>query len=53
MSQTLYDDVGSGPAVVLLHGYPFDHSMWREQIDFLSAHDYRVLVPITAAALPN
>jgi pimeloyl-ACP methyl ester carboxylesterase len=38
-------DVGSGPAVVLLHGYPFDRSMWREQIDFLSAHGYRVFAP--------
>ena len=40
-----YDDVGSGRAVVLLHGYPFDRSMWREQSDFLSAHGYRVVAP--------
>lgn len=33
------------PAVVLLHGYPFDRSMWREQIDFLSVHGYRVIAP--------
>ena len=33
------------PAIVLLHGYPFDRSMWREQIKFLSAHGYRVLAP--------
>ena len=26
-----YDDAGSGPAVVLLHGYPFNRSMWAEQ----------------------
>jgi len=45
MSPPLYDDAGSGPAVVLLHGYPFDRSMWREQIDFLSAHGYRVIAP--------
>src|SRR6266404_6884152 len=45
MTQALYDDAGSGPAVVLLHGYPFDRSMWREQIDFLSAHGYRVIAP--------
>ena len=38
-------DAGNGPAVVLLHGYPFDRSMWREQIDFLSAHGYRVIAP--------
>ena len=39
------DDVGSGPALILLHGYPFDRSMWRDQIDFLSAHGYRVIAP--------
>jgi len=32
--ETAYDDAGSGPAVLLLHGFPFDRSMWREQIDF-------------------
>jgi 3-oxoadipate enol-lactonase len=35
----------NGPAIVLLHGYPFDRSMWREQIEFLSAHGYRVMAP--------
>jgi len=38
-------DVGSGPALVLLHGFPFNRSMWREQIDFLSARDFRVVAP--------
>ena len=45
MTRARDDDVGTGPAVVLLHGYPFDRSMWREQIDFLSAHGYRVVAP--------
>ncbi len=40
-----YDDLGSGPAVVLLHGYPFDRSMWREQIDFLNANGFRAIAP--------
>jgi pimeloyl-ACP methyl ester carboxylesterase len=27
-----YDDTGGdGAALVLLHGFPFDRSMWREQ----------------------
>jgi pimeloyl-ACP methyl ester carboxylesterase len=26
-----YDDAGRGAPVVLLHGFPFNHSMWREQ----------------------
>jgi pimeloyl-ACP methyl ester carboxylesterase len=40
-----FDDAGEGPAVMLLHGYPFDRSMWREQMDFLSAERYRVIAP--------
>jgi pimeloyl-ACP methyl ester carboxylesterase len=39
-----YDDVGSGATVVLLHGYPFNRSMWREQREALSAN-YRVITP--------
>ncbi|HUQ32254.1 MAG TPA: alpha/beta fold hydrolase [Pyrinomonadaceae bacterium] len=39
-----YDDRGSGPAVVLLHGYPFDRTMWREQAEALNAK-YRVIAP--------
>ncbi len=38
------DDVGNGPAVVLLHGYPFNRSMWREQTEALCA-SYRVITP--------
>jgi pimeloyl-ACP methyl ester carboxylesterase len=40
-----YDDAGKGPAIVLLHGYPFDRSMWREQIEFLSTRGFRVVAP--------
>jgi 3-oxoadipate enol-lactonase len=36
-------NIGKETPVVLLHGYPFDRSMWREQIDFLNAHGYHVL----------
>jgi 3-oxoadipate enol-lactonase len=39
-----YDEVGSGPPVVLLHGYPFNRSMWSEQVAALSAN-YRVITP--------
>jgi 3-oxoadipate enol-lactonase len=39
-----YDVEGSGPAVVLLHGFPFNRSMWREQVEALSA-SYRVVTP--------
>ena len=39
-----YEDVGSGPSVVLLHGYPFNRSMWREQVEELRKN-HRVIVP--------
>jgi pimeloyl-ACP methyl ester carboxylesterase len=31
--------------IVLLHAYPLDRTMWFEQIDFLSAHNCRVIAP--------
>src|SRR5918999_733376 len=42
--EMVYDDRGSGPPVVLLHGYPFNRSMWSEQVAALSAN-YRVITP--------
>jgi pimeloyl-ACP methyl ester carboxylesterase len=43
--QTAYTDSGEGPAVLLLHGYPFDKSMWRDQIGVLSASGFRAIAP--------
>ncbi|HYT50267.1 MAG TPA: alpha/beta hydrolase, partial [Pyrinomonadaceae bacterium] len=40
-----YDRAGSGQPIILLHGFPFNRSMWREQIDFLSARGYRCVAP--------
>lgn len=40
-----HDDFGAGPAIILLHGFPFNRSMWREQTEFLSGHSYRVIAP--------
>ncbi|HYW81582.1 MAG TPA: alpha/beta fold hydrolase [Thermoguttaceae bacterium] len=37
-------DRGSGPPVVLVHGFPLDHTMWDAQIDAL-ATSYRVIAP--------
>ncbi len=39
-----YTDVGSGPPMVLLHGYPFNRSLWTEQLAALS-DSYRVVTP--------
>lgn len=29
-------DEGTGPVLVLVHGFPLDHTMWREQVEGLS-----------------
>ena len=33
-----------GPAVLLIHGFPFDRAMWRFQVGPLTAAGYRVVV---------
>ncbi len=35
-------DVGQGPPVLFVHGFPLDHTMWRNQLAELS-QDYRCL----------
>jgi len=35
---------GSGPPLMLVHGFPLDHSMWRGQLEALSA-THRVIAP--------
>lgn len=37
-------DVGSGPPILFVHGFPLDHCMWRFQIDGLSKQN-RVICP--------
>jgi pimeloyl-ACP methyl ester carboxylesterase len=36
---------GQGPAVLLLHGFPDTHQVWRKQVDVLAAAGFRVLAP--------
>ena len=41
-----YDDVGEGDdALVLVHGHPFDRSMWRPQLDALGTSAWRAIAP--------
>jgi 3-oxoadipate enol-lactonase len=42
--QMAYTDTGVGRPVVLIHGYPFNRSLWNEQTDALS-NSYRVITP--------
>lgn len=39
-----YDDSGAGPIILLLHGFPFNRSLWSEQVGELSK-SYRVITP--------
>lgn len=42
-----YDDMGpsDGPPVVLIHGHPFNRSLWAPQATALGAAGYRVIMP--------
>ncbi|WP_298271398.1 alpha/beta fold hydrolase [Geobacter sp.] len=40
-----YDDHGSGPAVVLIHGFPLCRRMWHPQIQALTNAGFRVIAP--------
>lgn len=42
--EVAYNDAGSGAPLLLLHGFPFNRSMWREQAEALSA-TRRVITP--------
>lgn len=42
--QIAYRDYGSGPALLLLHGFSLDHSMWSAQVESLE-RSYRVITP--------
>lgn len=38
-------DVGQGPAVLLIHGFPDSHRLWRYQVPALLEAGYRVIAP--------
>ena len=42
--QMAYTDAGIGRPVVLIHGYPFNRTLWNEQVAALS-NSYRVIAP--------
>jgi pimeloyl-ACP methyl ester carboxylesterase len=46
--QLAYDDAGPRNAtttVLLVHGHPFDRSMWRPQLEHLAGQGHRVITP--------
>jgi pimeloyl-ACP methyl ester carboxylesterase len=40
-----FDDLGRGPAVILIHGFPFNRKMWAPQISSLTENGFRVIAP--------
>lgn len=42
--QLYYEANGKGEAILLMHGHPFDHTMWNPQVAAFSPH-YKVIVP--------
>lgn len=42
--QLHYEELGSGQPVVMLHGFPFNHTIWQAQAGVLS-QSYRVILP--------
>jgi len=40
-----YDDIGCGPAVVLIHSFPLCRQMWQSQVEALSEQGFRVIAP--------
>lgn len=40
-----YDDVGTGPTLTLIHGHPFNRSMWRPQLTHFAQAGWRVIAP--------
>ncbi|MGW0122672.1 alpha/beta fold hydrolase [Streptomyces sp. NPDC003327] len=44
-AEIFHADRGTGPVLLLVHGHPFDHTMWEPQLDRLSRTGHRVLAP--------
>ncbi|MQY10107.1 2-succinyl-6-hydroxy-2,4-cyclohexadiene-1-carboxylate synthase [Streptomyces sp. RB5] len=40
-----YDDEGTGAPLLLVHGHPFDRTMWAPQTSAFAARGYRVIAP--------
>jgi len=41
-----YDDVGDGDdTLLLIHGHPFNRSMWQPQLDAVRDAGWRVIIP--------
>lgn len=45
-AQVAFEEIGSGEqALLLIHGHPFDHTMWQPQIEPMARLGWRVIAP--------
>lgn len=44
-TEIAFTESGEGPVVLFLHGYPFDKSMWSEQLPATAAAGFRAIAP--------
>lgn len=44
-SEIAFTEAGKGIPVVFLHGYPFDKSMWSDQLEPIAAAGFRAIAP--------
>lgn len=42
--EMVYDDIGQGEPMLLIHGQPFDRTMWSDQVEMLSSQ-FRLIIP--------
>ncbi|QWV97771.1 alpha/beta hydrolase [Geomonas nitrogeniifigens] len=40
-----YDDVGTGPVLMLIHGFPLNRQMWQPQLTPIAEAGFRVIAP--------
>ncbi|MEH6306128.1 alpha/beta hydrolase [Olivibacter sp. CPCC 100613] len=38
-----YEDIGEGPPLILIHGWPSNHLMWEPQVDFFVQQGFRCI----------
>lgn len=43
--ELFWEEAGAGAPLLLLHGFPLDHTMWQNQLEYFSARNWRVIAP--------
>lgn len=43
--ELFWREAGEGDPLLLLHGFPLNHTMWESQVEFFSGQNWRVIAP--------